>query len=325
MSTEQPDCPAIRVRFFVAAARLFSLTACVGIIVRMAVQDRYPVLAVVFYMFSPASICGCAGLAALLFRVGQNRKGAGRMMLVAVACAVWCVTAMFHFHAQADRTAETVRIVFWNVYRGPFGWNSILHSIHEEDADVVVLAEVGTKRLPSDFLERSFPNHPHRLLLPREMAVVSKHPVHESETIHHSARGLYHRVVLSIGGQDVSLIVCDLPSRPYYQRADSIQRVTRIAAEISGQPSLIVGDMNTPVDSVHFDRIRTMYQNAFAVGGHGYHATWPMPLPVIAIDHCWVSRHIEVAACRIKWTLSSDHRPLVADLVIGGAEAREAR
>ena len=325
MSIEQPDCPAIRVRLFGAAARLCSLIVCVGIVVRIAVQDRYPVFAAVFYMLSPASICGCAGLAAALFRAGRHRTGAGRMVGVAAACAVWCVTSMFHFHAQTDRTSEAVRVVFWNVYRGPFGWNSILRSIHEEDADVVVLAEVGTKRLPSGFWRRNFPNHPYRMLLPREMAVVSKHPVHESETIHHDGKGLCHRVVLSIGEQNVSLIVCDLPSRPYYRRADSIKRVTNIAAEISGQPSLIVGDMNTPVDSVHFDRIRTMYQNAFAAGGQGYHATWPMPLPVIAIDHCWVSRHIDVAACRIKWTLSSDHRPLVADLIIGFDEAAKAR
>jgi hypothetical protein len=68
-----------------------------------------------------------------------------------------------------------------------------------------------------------------------------------------------------------------------------------------------------------------MYQNAFAAGGQGHHATWPMPLRVIAIDHSWISRHIEVAARRIKWTLSSDRRPIVADLITDDHEAREAR
>ncbi|MDG1897377.1 MAG: hypothetical protein P8J37_20975 [Fuerstiella sp.] len=131
--------------------------------------------------------------------------------------------------------------------------------------------------------------------------------------------------MLSIGDHDVALIVCDLPSRPYHRRSESIQRVTRIAAKSSDQPSVIVGDMNTPVDSVHFQQLRSRYRNAFAAGGHGYHATWPMPLPVIAIDHCWVSRHINVAACRLKWTFSSDHRPIVADLIIGTDEAGASR
>jgi hypothetical protein len=117
MSKERPDCPAIRIRLFVAAACLFSLTACIGIVVRMAVQDHDPVLAAVFYMLFPASICACAVLAGLLFRAGRNSTGAGRMILVGVACAVWCVTFMFHFHAQTDRTAEAVRVVFCNVYR----------------------------------------------------------------------------------------------------------------------------------------------------------------------------------------------------------------
>ncbi len=317
MPTEQPDNSTITSRIVVAAARVCSIAVSVGIVVRLTVQDRYPVLAAAFYMLSPASISGFAALAALLFRVGRKRTSAGRMAFVALACMAWVAISMFHFHSQSQRTSETVRVLFWNVYRGPFGWESILHSIHEENADVVVVAEYGPKRLPPDFWRHNFPGHPYRILLPREVAVVSKYPIHDSETIHHSVRGLYHRLMLSIGQQDVSLMVCDLPSRPYHRRSESIQRVTEMAAGMQGQPSLIVGDMNTPVDSVHFDELRSSYRNAFEVGGFGYHATWPMPLPVLAIDHCWVSRHIDVVACRIKWTVSSDHRPVVADLIVG--------
>ncbi|MCP4787941.1 MAG: hypothetical protein GY878_30875 [Fuerstiella sp.] len=232
---------------------------------------------------------------------------------------------MFHFHPQADRSTETVRVLFWNVYRGPFGWDSILHSIHKENADVIVIAEFGKKGLPPNFWSNNFPDHRYRRLLPREVAVVSKHPIHESETIHHSDRGLYHRLTLSIVEQDVALMVCDLPSRPYHQRSESIRRVSEMAALMKDQPALIVGDMNTPVDSVHFNELRHSYRNAFAVGGQGYHATWPMPLPLIAIDHLWVSRHIDVVACRIKWTVSSDHRPIVADLIISDFDHQSAK
>ncbi len=190
---------------------------------------------------------------------------------------------------------------------------------------MVVLAEFGKKRLPPDFWRNNFPDHPYQRVLPREVAVVSKHPIHKSKTIHHSDRGLYHRLTLSIAEQDVALMVCDLPSRPYHHRSESIRRVTEMAAQMKGQPSLIVGDMNTPIDSVHFNELRHTYRNAFAVGGQGYHATWPMPLPVVAIDHCWISRHIDVVACRIKWTVSSDHRPIVADLIINTANGQAAQ
>ncbi len=320
MPTERPDKKTISCRFVITAARVCSLAVCVGIVVRMTVQDRYPVLAAAFYMLSPACICGCATLAALLFHVGRNRTNAKRMAVVALACTAWVAMSMFHFHGQSDRTTKTVRVLFWNVYRAPFGWDSI----HEENADVVVLAEFGESRLPPDFWRNNFPNHPYKRILPREVAVVSKHPIHKGEAAHHSSRGLYHRLVLSIDGQDVSLMVCDVPSRPYHRRSESIRRVTEMATEFRNQPSLIVGDMNTPVDSVHFDELRHSYRNAFAVAGRGYHATWPMPLPVLAIDHCWVSRHIEVVACRIKWTVSSDHRPIVADMLISTAEGNAA-
>ena len=316
MPTGQPANRTIRSRLATAAARVCSLAVCVGIVVRMTVQDRYPALAAAFYMLSPASICGCAVLAALLFRVGRNRSSGRRMAVVALVCMAWVAMSMFHFHSQAIRTAETARVLFWNVFRGPFGWDSILQSIHQENADVIVLAEFGKSRLPPNFWRKNFPDHPHRRILPREVAVVSKYPIGNSKTIHHNVQGMCHRLTLSIGEQDVSLMVCDLPSRPYHRRSKSVQQVTEMAAEMKDRPSLIVGDMNTPVNSVHFSQLRQSYRNAFEVGGQGYHATWPMPLPVLAIDHCWVSRHIDIVACRIKWTLSSDHRPIVTDLSI---------
>ncbi len=88
MPTERPDNQTIRIRFLIAAARVCSLAVCVGIVVRITVQDRYPAFAAVFYMLSPASIVGSAGLAALLFRVGRNRTSARRMACVALGCHV---------------------------------------------------------------------------------------------------------------------------------------------------------------------------------------------------------------------------------------------
>ena len=89
-----------------------------------------------------------------------------------------------------------------------------------------------------------------------------------------------------------------------------------MASQYADHPTIIVGDFNTPVDSVFLNPIRQTYRHAFEVAGTGYLATWPIPAPVIAIDHCWVSKHIDVTACRIKWALHSDHRPIVTDLSI---------
>ncbi len=48
---------------------------------------------------------------------------------------------------------------------------------------------------------------------------------------------------------------------------------------------------------------------AFATAGRGHHATWPVPCPLLAIDHVRVSRGLRVASCALPWTWRSDHLP----------------
>lgn len=79
-----------------------------------------------------------------------------------------------------------------------------------------------------------------------------------------------------------------------------------------------MGDFNTPPDSVHFKPIRQGFRNAFEIRGNGYSATWPIPLPLLTIDQIWTSHGIRVSRCECAWSWYSDHRPLLAELVIQG-------
>lgn len=314
--TERPAVRSVRRIVAGAAAWLMSVAAGAGIIVRLTVQDHYHLPAIVFYMLSPASILGCAGFAGVLFWLLGRNRNAARMLLVAVACVVWVGGTMFHFHPQAERSDQSVRVLFWNVFRGHLGWDAILDLIHDESPDIVVLAETGKPRVSKDFWTEYCPDYDHCATFPHQVVVLSKYPIDESAILHHSPQGFFGRLQLCIDRDKLALIVCDLPGNPWRRRSESTALLTELAAEYSGTPAVIVGDMNTPVDSVYIDQLRTRFRNAFSLNGYGYHATWPMPLPVIAIDHCWVSHHIEVAACSIKWTAGSDHRPIVADLII---------
>lgn len=206
--------------------------------------------------------------------------------------------------------------MFWNVFRGYFGWDSIVRSINEEDPDLIVLAEVAKYRLPEEFWDNKFPDHTEVVFLPREVVVLSKYPVIARTEHHQSWKGSYQRLQLRINDQDLNLLIADVPSPPAYKRDQPIGLIEDMAAQYADGPAMLVGDFNTPVDSVFLNPIRNNYRHAFEVTGNGYLATWPMPAPVIAIDHCWVSKHIEVTACKIKWTIHSDHRPIVTDVTI---------
>ena len=43
----------------------------------------------------------------------------------------------------------------------------------------------------------------------------------------------------------------------------------------------------------------------------GFAPTWPVPCPVLSLDHVWASRSLAVRTCEQGWSLRSDHRPVL--------------
>jgi vancomycin resistance protein VanJ len=84
--------------------------------------------------------------------------------------------------------------------------------------------------------------------------------------------------------------------------------------QIPNEPVVIMGDVNTPSDSVQFRTLRKKFRNAFETGGRGNVTTWPMPCPVLAIDHIWTSGRVEVPRAWHVSSLQSDQAAVIAEL-----------
>jgi len=89
-----------------------------------------------------------------------------------------------------------------------------------------------------------------------------------------------------------------------------------IAARNSDLPLLVVGDFNTPLDSVHVDLLRSDLTNAFESSGTGYRETWPVILPVLSLDQIWGNSGIRWHRSWCESSLRSDHRRVVAEFSI---------
>ena len=112
----------------------------------------------------------------------------------------------------------------------------------------------------------------------------------------------------------VFVMIVDFDAIVAYSRKPAFDRLFQLIDAIGDVPLIVMGDFNTPSDSVHFTELRKRMKSAFESAGSGYAKTWPMPLPVLDIDHIWVSRHFEIAACGHRTTFLSDHRAVFADL-----------
>jgi vancomycin resistance protein VanJ len=87
------------------------------------------------------------------------------------------------------------------------------------------------------------------------------------------------------------------------------------------EPLIVAGDLNSPPPSL---AIRTLTDlglaDAFSAGGRGYGYTFGHTLlyrkSFLRLDHILVSRHFTTATCSVGGTSGSDHRSVVADVVL---------
>ena len=89
-------------------------------------------------------------------------------------------------------------------------------------------------------------------------------------------------------------------------------------------PRLLVGDFNATLDHREIRRLLTRgFYDAADATGDGLSATWPVgrSLPMITIDHVLVPRAVRVRRVRVYDVPGSDHRAIIAELVMAPAGA----
>jgi endonuclease/exonuclease/phosphatase (EEP) superfamily protein YafD len=105
----------------------------------------------------------------------------------------------------------------------------------------------------------------------------------------------------------------ELQSNTDMRRRQS-EYVASVAAELRG-PVLLVGDFNTPPQSVLFSSVWGNYRDAFAEAGLGWGYTFHAARTMVRIDHILTDRGWFCRECRVGPDVGSPHRPVIADLV----------
>jgi endonuclease/exonuclease/phosphatase family metal-dependent hydrolase len=123
-----------------------------------------------------------------------------------------------------------------------------------------------------------------------------------------------HVVRITVDGRSLTVVLVDLESSPFQSRREWFARLEAELARLRDESIVVLGDFNTPRESVYFRSWRGRFQHAFEVAGRGFTETWPAPLPLLCLDHVWVSNDWRVLQCRKPWHPPHDHFGLVVDL-----------
>jgi endonuclease/exonuclease/phosphatase family metal-dependent hydrolase len=135
---------------------------------------------------------------------------------------------------------------------------------------------------------------------------------------------------VQIGGQHLQIINTHLGLRGPERLAqvDALLGPEWLGHPACHEPVILLGDFNAPPRSRAYRRIATRFRDAQKLPYlSAPKATFPARLPVLRLDHVFVSRTIEVVRVEIVRTplarVASDHLPLLVEIRLSPAKGRE--
>ena len=276
----------------------------------LTLRDAVPGLAVLYYALPRGILILLAATAALASLAQGSRRAALSWTVIAVGIACWWHSAEW-IDASPPTSEAGVRVMYWNVARGISGWDAVIARIEHEQPDLVALGETAypTGEFRAMWRER-LPQYDISFL-GAGMVCLVRGTSTRSEIPRISKYSQVRQIDVAIDGSELRCLIVDVYAHPLYDRRTVLAEIARIADESSGRPMLVLGDFNTPVDSVHFHDLRRSLVNTFEHAGSGYIATWPAFAPILSLDQIWANRHVEIVNCRHGRTSVSDHRPVL--------------
>jgi endonuclease/exonuclease/phosphatase family metal-dependent hydrolase len=302
------------------------VTALYTVVRGFGIERGTPAVQLVTY--TPYAAIGAAVTGGILLAVGG--AGPGWVCLACAAVLAGLVVPRL-VAGRAPGDGVRLRVMAANLLYGAGAGPALVEQVKIDDVDVLALQELTAEGLAA--LEEAGIDAllPHRVTGPAPggagSALFSRHPLDEPQvrTLAPIPMVQTRATVLVPGAGPVAVE----SAHPYPPR---MGRVGVWAAQVGGQPvpepggppRVLLGDFNATLDHAVLRRLlRAGYRDAAAARGRGLLPTWPyrtatLPFwtPPVTLDHVLADRRIGVREFGTRVTPGSDHRAVVAELVL---------
>ena len=237
--------------------------SCLALIVRFTIRDRVPGFSTVFYATPlPVLAVGpaAAGVIALLAR--RPRWAAGSAAGALLLPAMFFATS--HRSLAASKGGE-IRGVLWNVSHGMKGWERIASGLRSRNPDLIAIVEGGihVDEGRETLFAQAMPDGDARWFERGMGLAVRGGRILDwrEQVLAGFGRAVFVRT--EIRGRPLEVVLVDLDANPFRSRAAAFAELRRTLERTAAGPRLVLGDFNTPWDSVHFDPFRATMHHAF--------------------------------------------------------------
>ncbi|NMH88852.1 endonuclease/exonuclease/phosphatase family protein [Flavivirga algicola] len=223
------------------------------------------------------------------------KKRKYQLILAGVLLIIW-LWRSFRIHI-ADTIEETdIEVVFWNAtherdFEEAFEVNGSI-------PDVLALVEHGKFQVST--FQQKYPNYNFYRSI-RGISIFSKTPL----KIINETTSKYKSNFINFETQGINFYVFDVSASIDVPREWELGFVNALIQKTDN--TVILGDFNVPYESMYLDTIKTNFNHAFSEKGNGFRETWFWNMPLLSLDHIWVSKDLEILKTVKVGTFKSDH------------------
>lgn len=220
---------------------------------------------------------------------------------VFILIAVW-LSSSLKLNTQDAEDALDFEVLFWNAsHDNDF---SDAFAINGRLPDVAVLVEYDSRLLPT--ISTTYGMYHTYIDTIQNIGIFSKTPLF-LEAI---TRTKYQSAVLHFRTKDIDFYAVDVTGSIDVPRAWELEFVNSAIPSNPVRNSVVLGDFNVPFESLLLAPITSNYKHAFSAKGFGLRETWCYGLPLLSLDHIWVSKDVILKQVTKLNTLQSDHAML---------------
>ena len=220
-------------------------------------------------------------------------------LLLAGALLLFWLGRSFKIHIPEEINESDIEVVFWNAS----------HERNLEDAfnisgnipDVFVLVEHGkysVDRLQSKYSDYYFYKSINGI------SVFSKLPIELIGDISSN----YGTNIVNFETYNINFYAVDVSGSMDVPREWELTFVNEYVEQKT--QTILLGDFNVPFESKFLDSIKNNFNHAFNEKGNGFRETWFWNIPLLSLDHIWVSKDLKVLKTEKIGTFKSDHNML---------------
>jgi endonuclease/exonuclease/phosphatase family metal-dependent hydrolase len=224
---------------------------------------------------------------------------------ILVALGLLLITWSFQslvFNFQATEKAD-LDIVYWNAGHTQ-GFEEAFNQ-NENTPDVMVLVEYDTTDYKS--IRLKYPDF-HFYLSKEGIGICSKQQIKNVQ----EQTSPRNSTVLKFETYNLQFFALDVTPNVFNFRKSEFEFLNK---HINNKnKAIVLGDFNTPLESVYLKKFKRDYQHAFTESGIGFKETWFWNLPILSLDHIWISKDLKILKTKKIHGFKSDHSMIKTQL-----------